>query len=109
MAPWMVIVALIATGFVVLLIAPTVHRSINAKSRASVEAARVGRANALRGSADGATRSFSNAAVAVRIRDRLLLRGVRAEVVPNEGSALLIYRSCDEQVLEDVITELGIR
>lgn len=107
MAPWMVIVGLIAIGFLVLLIAPTVHRSVNAKSRATVETARVDRANSLRDSVDGATRSFPDAATAVRVRDRLLLRGVRAEVISEKGLALLVYRSADEHTLDEVIAELG--
>ena len=107
MAPWMVIVGLIAVGFLVLLIAPTVHRSINARSRASVETARVDRANALRDSSDGATRQFGDAATAMRVRDRLLLRGIRTEVVPDRGNVVLIYRLADEPTLKDVIAELG--
>jgi hypothetical protein len=108
MAPWMVIVALIGSGFVVLLVAPTIHRSINAKSRAGAEAARVERANALRNTPSGATRELSTAASAVRARDRLLLRGVRAEVVHEGGRALLIYNVADNVVVDEVIDELDI-
>ena len=109
MAPWMVIVGLIAGGFLVLLVAPTVHRSINAKSRSSVEATRVDRAKSLRDSVDGATRSFSDAASAVQVRDRLLLRGIRTEVVPEGGQVVLIYHSADQSTLDEVIAELGTR
>lgn len=109
MAPWMVIVGLIASGFLVLLIAPTVHRSINAKSRASVETARVDRANALRDSADGAIRSFPDAATAMRVRDRLLLRGIRTEVVPEKGHVVLIHHLADAAALDEVIAELERR
>jgi hypothetical protein len=108
MAPWMVIVGLIGTGFVVLLVAPTIHRSINAKSRAEAEAARVERANALRNTSSGATRELSAAASAVRARDRLLLRGVRAEVVHEGGRTLLIFNVADSAVVDEVIDELGI-
>lgn len=108
MAPWMVIAALIGIGFVVLLVAPTLHRSMNARSRAAVEARRVDRANDLRHSPDGATRSFVDAKTAMSVRDRLLLRGVRAEVVPDGSSATLIYRAADAETLQSVVTELGI-
>ena len=106
MAPWMVIVGLIGVGFVVLLIAPTIHRSINARSRASAEQARVARAELLRSSPEGSSRSFSSFAAAVQVRDRLLLRGVRAEVVPDEGRAALIYGVRDSETLESVMREL---
>jgi len=108
MAPWMVIVGLIGSGFVVLLVAPTIHRSINAKSRAGAETLRVERANALRNTPSGATRELSTAASAVRARDRLLLRGVRAEVVHEGGRTLLIYKVADNSVVDEVIDELGI-
>lgn len=104
----MVIVGLIAIGFVVLLVAPTVHRRINVRSQATAEASRVARANALRSSADGAVREFGDASAAIATRDRLLLRGVRAEVVPSAGSTSLIYHKDDSAVLEAVLTELGI-
>lgn len=104
----MVIVALIGAGFVVLLIAPTLHRSINARSRADAEAVRVSRAQALRTSPDGTAREFSTAAGALKTRDRLLLRGVRSEVVHEEGQTLLIHRVHDGAVVEAVMNELGI-
>lgn len=108
MAPWMVIAALIGVGFLVLLVAPTLHRSINARSRATVEAKRVGRAHDLRASPEGATRSFADARIAMSVRDRLLLRGVRAEVVSEPNSTVLIYRAADGETLDSVIAELGI-
>jgi len=108
MAPWMVIVGLIGIGFVVLLVAPTVHRSINARSRASAEQVRVERAHLLRSSPDGASRTFPSFAAAVQVRDRLLLRGVRAEVVQDEGRAALIYAAGESETLESVMRELDI-
>ena len=103
----MVIVGLIGAGFVVLLVAPTIHRNINAKSRATAEAGRIARANELRASSDGSVREFTDAASAVRVRDRLLLRGVRAEVVPGHGHTALVYHAGDEPVIDEVIRELG--
>lgn len=104
----MVIVGLIGAGFAVLLVAPTLHRRINARSRAAVEAERVDRANTLRASADGMTRAFADASSAVSVRDRLLLRGVRAEIVPERAETLLIYRVGDQETVDGVLTELGI-
>lgn len=108
MAPWMVIVGLIGAGFVVLLVAPTIHRSINARSRARAEQVRVDRAQVLQSSSDGASREFTSFAAAVRVRDRLLLRGVRAEVVDDEGRATLIYAADATDTIEEVMRELGI-
>lgn len=108
MAPWMVIVALVGAGFAVLLVAPTVHRSINARSRAGAESARLSRVNALRSSPEGAMHVFPDATGAVKTRDRLLLRGVRAEVVHENGATLLVHRANDSAVVEAVMNELGI-
>ena len=104
----MVIVGLIGAGFVVLLVAPSIHRNINARSRATAEASRVERANQLRSSPDGAVREFADAAAALRVRDRLLLRGVRAEAVPSGSRTALIYHASDEGTLNSVIRELDI-
>lgn len=108
MAPWMVIAGLIVAGFVVLLIAPTVHRRINNKNRETAEANRVARAQQLQTSADGESRPFSSAVNAMRMRDRLLIRGVRSEVVTNDGQTTLIYRSSDAEIVEAVLTELDL-
>jgi|GEM_PF-1303593 len=108
MAPWMVIVGLIVIGFVVLLVAPTVHRRINANSRAIAETGRIERAKALRDSPNGASRTFDTARQAVRVRDRLLLRGVRSELLSEDGDAALIFNSADATVVDSVLDELGI-
>ncbi|MFT7473347.1 MAG: hypothetical protein ACI81L_000262 [Verrucomicrobiales bacterium] len=108
MAPWMVIVGLIGTGFVVLLVAPTIHRRINARSRHDAETARLERATRLRNSRDGASSTFNSGADAVRVRDRLLLRGVRSELIYEGEQTLLVYPGEDGLVVEGVIAELGI-
>lgn len=108
MAPWMVIAALIGAGIVVLLIAPTIHRRINTKSRETAESTRIARAQALRESHDGVSRIFANASHAVKLRDRLLLRGVRAEVISEGGQTILIYRSAEEPVVLSLMNELDI-
>lgn len=108
MAPWMVITGLIVTGFVVLLIAPTIHRRINTKNRETAEANRVERAQRLQKSTDGESRRFDSASDAVAMRDRLLLRGVRAEVVNEGGQATLIYNSKDASTVDAVLVELDL-
>ena len=108
MSPWMDIAALIVGGFIVLLIAPTLHRRINARSREAAESKRVERAATLRDSNEGTSRRFESAYHAVKVRDRLLIRGVRAEIVAVEGPTTLIYKIADEQVVLDVMAELGI-
>ncbi len=108
MAPWMVITGLIVAGFVVLLIAPTIHRRINTNSRETAEANRIARAQELQSSSDGESRPFGNAADAVRMRDRLLLRGVRSEVVTEDGQTILIYRSSDADTVTAVQAELNL-
>lgn len=107
MAPWMVIAALIGTGFAVLLIAPTVHRRINVRSRSEAERARRDRVANLRDSPDGASHSFASARHAVAVRDVLLLRGVRAEVVSTDTSTELVYRREDADAVEAAVSELG--
>lgn len=108
MAPWMVIVGLIGTGFVVLLIAPTIHRRINARSRHDAETARLERATRLRDSSNGGSTAFVGGADAVRVRDRLLLRGVRSEMIYEDERTLLVYPSDDQDIVDSVVTELGI-
>ena len=104
----MVITALIVGGFVVLLVAPTLHRRINARSRDAAELKRVERAATLRDSADGTSRDFGVAANALKVRDRLLLRGVRSEVVSEDGTTTLIYEIANEDIVDSVMNELGV-
>lgn len=104
----MVITGLIVAGFVVLLIAPTIHRRINAKSRESAEAKRVARAHELQTSTEGESRLFDVAADAVKMRDRLLIRGVRSELVTENGQTTLIFRSADAETVTAVLEELDL-
>ena len=106
MAPWMVIAALIGVGIVVLLVAPTIHRRINAKSRETAESSRIERAQVLRESPEGQSTHFDSAANAVKVRDRLLLRGVRAEVIREGAKTALVYRSTDAPVVRALMDEL---
>lgn len=108
MAPWMVIAALIGAGIIVLLVAPTIHRRINAKSRETAESSRIERAQVLRESPEGESTHFDTAAHAVTVRDRLLLRGVRAEIIRDGAKTALIYRSVDAPVVRALMDELDI-
>lgn len=79
--PWMIFVGVLVVGFFVLLIAPTIHRRINTKSRTEAQAARQTRADELLRSDAGESRRVATAADGALLRDRLLLRGVRSELV----------------------------
>ncbi len=104
----MIVALVVGAGFVVLLIAPTIHRNINEKSRNEAESTRVSRAERLRTSADGKTLRFDNAGKATLLRDRLLLNGVRAELIGEDGQTLVIYNAADEATVSNVMDELGI-
>ncbi len=106
MQPWMIIAALIGVGILVLLVAPTIHRRINANSRAAAEQGRRDRADALRRSSSGAERLIADAGVAVRIRDLLLLRGVRVELVRESEGVVVVYERTHEDALERAIAEI---
>ena len=81
------------------------HRRVNARSRHTAESQRIDRATALRDSPEGASRSFKRAADAVAVRDQLLLRGVRCEVIADEPGAALVYRREDDDVVSTVLEE----
>lgn len=104
----MIVALVVGAGFVVLLIAPTIHRNINEKSRNEAETMRVSRAESLRTSSHGATLHFDNAGKAALLRDRLLLNGVRAELIQEDGQTLLIYNRSDEATVTTLTGELGI-
>lgn len=104
----MIVALVIAAGFVVLLIAPTIHRNINAKSRSEAESKRLGRAESLRSSPDGAAKGFAKAADAALLRDRLILVGVRSELLQENGQTLVVYPAADRGAVEELVTELGI-
>ncbi len=101
----MIIAALVGAGILVLLVAPTIHRRINANSRAMAEKGRRDRADALRRSSTGAERLISDAAAAVRIRDALLLRGVRVELVQESEGVVLVYERADDETVARAIAD----
>lgn len=101
----MIVALVVGAGFVVLLIAPTIHRRINEKSRQAREDSRVSRAEKLRSSADGAVLTFDRSTQAARLRDKLLLRGVRAELIQEGSKTLLVYNKADEETVTAVRAE----
>lgn len=105
MQPWMIIAGLVGAGVLVLLVAPTIHRRINARSRSQAEEGRRSRATQLRTSETGRERLFPDATAAVRLRDALLLRGVRVELVRESGGVVLVYDRDDEETVLAAIEE----
>ncbi len=101
----MLLALLIGAGFLTLLVAPTLHRRSNAKSRRAVAQSRTDRAR-LRLDEGAARREFSDAAACIRLRDRLLLRGVRAEVLDDSGRWLLLFDASDAETVDAAIDEL---
>ncbi len=102
----MVIVTVMVLGFVVLLIAPTVHRRRAVRSRETVAADREARARKRRD--DGAaSRSMTDHQLAIRARDSLLLRGVRAELLREGSSTALVFDPVDESTVDDVLSGLS--
>ena len=105
--PWMILALLIGAGFVTLLVAPTIHRRINASSRRQVARSRADRARQ-RQDAGAASRTFTDASACVRVRDRLLLHGVRAETLSDSGDWLLLFDEADADVVDAAIDELDL-
>lgn len=104
----MIIAAIIAAGFGVLLVAPTLHRRSNARSREQALRTRHSRAEAILKSSTGSSRGFTRSADAARVRDHLLLHGVRAELLPRSGETLIVFAAEHGDAVDAAIDELGI-
>ena len=105
MQPWMILALLLGAGVVVLLIAPTLHRRSVANSRAGLAASRDRRVAELRASPHGIEFPLPGR-TALRVRDALLLRGVRTEVVTAGAEATLVGHVDDRATIEAAIEEL---
>lgn len=103
----MIVALVVAAGFVVLLIAPTIHRRINENSRQAREDSRVSRAETLRSSWNGSVLSFDNASRAAKLRDRLLLSGVRTELISEGSQTLVVYDRRNEATVHRVLDDLN--
>jgi hypothetical protein len=101
----MILALLLGAGVVVLLIAPTLHRRSVANSRAGLAGARDRRVSELRSGPDGIEFELAGKD-ALRVRDSLLLRGVRTEVVRSTAGATLVGHSSDRAAIMAAIDEL---
>lgn len=102
----MIVAIVVGIGFVVLLIAPTIHRRINENSRQQAREAKESRAAALLESPEGTSLDFVNARDAAQLRDRLLIRGVRAELLRTPTETLVVFNRSDEPTVRQAMAEL---
>ena len=102
----MIVAIVVGIGFVVLLIAPTIHRRINENSRQQARDLKESRAAALLDSPEGSSLAFGDARQAAQLRDRLLIRGVRAELLRTPNETLVVFHTQDEPTVTRVTNEL---
>ncbi|MGI9604970.1 MAG: hypothetical protein ACR2P0_02405 [Acidimicrobiales bacterium] len=105
MPPWTILALILGIGFVVLLFAPRLHRRSMARSRESMESARLARVAAMRSKPSVIEIDVDSAVNAARIRDALLLRGVRVEIATDEDRHVLVTHESDETAVRSVIEE----
>lgn len=98
------LIALLLVGCVVLLIvAPRLHRRSLDRARSRAEAARARRIDELRDRPDSIETVVPETVAALEVRDALLLRGVRAEIVALPGATVLVHSPDDDPIVRDVI------
>lgn len=107
MSPSTIIFTLLGLGFVVLLVAPRLHRRSNARSLADAERQRSDRITKMRGSPTSAEVTVGSKGLAVRARDVLLLRGVRTEILVVPDEVVLLTTNAERSVVESVVDELS--
>lgn len=105
MQPWMILALMLGAGVVVLLIAPTLHRRSVANSRAGLAESRDRRVAELRAGPDSVEFDLAGKD-ALRVRDSLLLRGVRTEVIRNDTGATLVGHRSDRAGIVAAIADL---
>lgn len=103
----MIIALVIAAGFLVLLIAPTLHRRSIQKSRDEAAAKKVQRAESFRDEHSTEEHVVLSAADAVRARDALMLQGVRSEVITGDDGTVLLAADEDRSVVLEVLRSLA--
>lgn len=103
MQPWMVIALLLGGGVVLLIVAPRLHRRSLARAWTRAEAAHARRVEELRRAPDSIETVVPETIPALEVRDALLLRGVRAEIVGLPGATVLVHGPEDTPVVQDVI------
>lgn len=102
----MIIAFVIAAGFLVLLVAPSIHRRSIQKSRDEAAAKKVQRAESFRHEHSTEEHEVRTAADAVRARDALMLQGVRSEVVTGDDGTVLLAANEDRPVVLRVLRSL---
>lgn len=105
MPPWTILALILGIGFVVLLFAPRFHRRSMQRSRQAMEDARDSRVTEMRASDDAVEFEVESAAVAARLRDVLLLRGVRVEIGSGGGACHIVAHRQDTDVVSAAIEE----
>lgn len=103
MQPWMVIAALLAGCVALLIVAPRLHRRSLARGLAKAEQIRARRIDELRRRPDSVETPVPESVSATAVRDALLLRGVRVEIVAVPGSTALVHRPEDTPTVRDVL------
>lgn len=108
MQPWMLIALLLGGCLMLLIVAPRVHRRSLQRANDRARRGRQGRIDDLRARPGTVETEVPDVATAVRARQTLLLRGVRAEIVPGAaGSAILVHPSEDAEMVETVVARLA--
>lgn len=102
----MIIAVVIAAGFLVLLIAPSLHRRSIQKSRDEAAAKKVERAESFRRERSTEEHVLETPADAVRARDALMLQGVRSEVITGENGTVLLAANEDRPVVLEILRSL---
>ena len=107
MSPTQIIVGLMVLGVLVLLVAPSLHRRSTNKSRIARRDQRLERVAEMR-EQDRTAEYRMSAAQSARVRDSLLLQGIRAELDSDSESSLLIVDIDDAGECEAALTQIGI-
>ena len=92
---------------VLLIVAPRAHRRVLERVRRSSAREQQRRIDDLRTRSDVAEIGPIDAAIGARVRDTLLLRGVRVELVEASGGARLVYAAEYAADVEAVVAELA--
>lgn len=103
----MIIVALMLLGFVTLLVAPRLHRRSTVRARTVADSHRAERTAELRAAPDAVEHRVDSMAVATRLRDALLLRGVRSAVVEEGDAAVVITAHIDSAVVDELLPAIA--
>ena len=107
MQPWIVIAILLTTGAALLVVAPRLHRRSLERARRRLERDHRRRVEALRARPGADEVRVADRATAVRARDRLLLRGVRVEIVESTEGVVLVHTASDSDEVADAVAAVA--